>query len=107
AYQLNAASRPRKNTTQARTGNAGKKSSKVILYLMWPLMFFVFGSIAVTSLINLHEALDVTGTFWLTVEFSSELTVGVAFLILVMWTSSLLVTLVSGELAKADWDLEW
>jgi membrane protease YdiL (CAAX protease family) len=107
ANQLAAASRPRKSTTKARTGNAGKKSSKVILYLMWPLMFFVFGSLAVSSLINLHDALDATGTFWLTVEFSSGLMVGVVFLVLLMWISSLLVTLASGELAKPDWDLEW
>jgi ABC-2 type transport system permease protein len=108
ANQLAAAAQTKKRAgVVARTGNAGKKSTRVVLYLMWPLMFFVFGSIAVTSVINLHEALDAADTFWLTVEFSSALTIGVAFLVALMWTASLLVTIGSGELAKADWDLEW
>ncbi|MEO8019515.1 MAG: CPBP family intramembrane glutamic endopeptidase [Pseudomonadota bacterium] len=106
--QLTAASRTKKPTgDQTRTGNAGKKSSKIVLYLAWPLMLFVFGTISVMSVINLHEALDTTDTFWLTVEFSPALIVGVAFLVLLLWTSSLLITVGSGELAKADWDLEW
>jgi membrane protease YdiL (CAAX protease family) len=108
ANQFTAASLPKKSPlSKSRTGNAGKKSSKVILYFAWPMMFFVFGTISVMSIVNLHEALDTAGTFWLTVEFSKELQVGVAFLVLLMWTSSLLVTVGSGELAKPDWDLEW
>jgi hypothetical protein len=108
ANQLTAASQAKKKPgDKSRTGNAGKKSSKVVLYLAWPLMLFGFGAIAASALANLHHALDAADTFWVTVEFSAALTVGVAFLLLVLWTSSLLLTIASGELAKPDWDLEW
>ncbi|HEY6124923.1 MAG TPA: hypothetical protein VIV63_09735, partial [Steroidobacteraceae bacterium] len=92
---------------KTRTGNPGKKSSKVIMYLAWPLMLFVFGSISFTAVLNLHGALDPPDTFWVTVEFSTALSIGIAYLLVVMWTASLLVTVASGELAKPEWDLEW
>ena len=92
---------------KTRTGNPGKKSSKVILYLAWPMMLFMFGAISFNSIMNLHGALDAPGTFWVTVEFSTALAIGVAFLLFVLWFASLLVTVGSGELAKAEWDLEW
>ena len=101
------AARKIKAGEKKRIGNTGKKTSKVILYLSWPLMLFAFGGLAVQSLRNLHFALDPPDTFWLTVAFSSELVVGVAFLLLMFWLSSLLVVVASGELAKSDWDLEW
>jgi membrane protease YdiL (CAAX protease family) len=108
ANQLTAVSQPKKSPgDKTRTGNAGKKSSKVILYLAWPLMMFAFGALASSAVVNLHHALDTADTFWVTVEFSAALTVGVAFLLLVLWSSSLLLTIASGELAKPDWDLEW
>lgn len=107
ANQFDALAARKKPGDKARTGNTGKKSNKVILYLSWPLMLFAFGAIAAQALNNLHGALDPPDTFWLTVEFSRELTVGVAFLLLLLWTSSLLVVVASGELAKSDWDLEW
>ena len=56
---------------------------------------------------NLHGALDPPGSFWVTVEFSTALAIGVAFLLFVLWFASLLVTVGSGELAKPEWDLEW
>jgi ABC-2 type transport system permease protein len=56
---------------------------------------------------NLHGALDAPGTFWVTVEFSTALAVGCAFLLFVLWFASLLVTVGSGELSKTEWDLEW
>jgi membrane protease YdiL (CAAX protease family) len=90
-----------------RTGHRGKTSSKVVLYLSWPLMLFMFGSLIVMALVNLHAALDPPDTFWRTVEFSESLALGAAFLVLMMWLSSLLITIASGELAKPDWDLEW
>ncbi|HEX6637782.1 MAG TPA: type II CAAX endopeptidase family protein [Steroidobacteraceae bacterium] len=90
-----------------RTGNAGKKSSKVIMYLVVPLTLFMFGAITVQAMLNLHYGLDLPETFWRTVEFSDALVVGTSFLLLMLFTSSLLVTLASGELAKSDWDLEW
>jgi ABC-2 type transport system permease protein len=90
-----------------RTGNPGKKSNKVLLYIAWPLMVFAFGSIAYSALVQLHQALDPPDTFWLTVEFSTALAIGVSFMLGVMWLSALLVTVGSGELAKSDWDLEW
>jgi membrane protease YdiL (CAAX protease family) len=105
--QITAASQRKKTAGSGRTGNAGKKSNKAVLYLAWPLMLFGFGSIAANAVVNLHQALDAADTFWLTTEFSAALTVGVGFLLLVLWTSSLLLTIASGELAKADWDLEW
>jgi ABC-2 type transport system permease protein len=92
---------------KTRTGNPGKKSSKLVLYLAWPMMLFMFGAISVNAIMNLHRALDPPGTFWVTVEFSTALAVGVAFLLCVLWLASLLVTIGSGELAKAEWDLEW
>ena len=92
---------------KTRTGNPGKKSSKVLLYIAWALMFFLFGSIAVSSMHQLHAALDAPDTFWLTVEFSTALAVGATFLLVVQWAASLLVTVASGELAKPEWDLEW
>ena len=101
------AARKKKPGDQKRTGNTGKKTSKVILYLSWPLMLLAFASLAAQSLRNLHFALDPPDTFWLTVAFSSELLAGVAFLLLMFWLSSLLVVVASGELAKSDWDLEW
>ncbi|MDF3019995.1 MAG: family intrarane metalloprotease protein [Steroidobacteraceae bacterium] len=101
------AARKKNPGEKRRTGNTGKKTSKVILYLSWPLMLFAFGGLAVQSLRNLHSALDPPDTFWLTVAFSSELVVGVAFLLLMFWLSSLMVVVASGELAKSDWDLEW
>ena len=64
---------------KARTGNPGKRSSKVIFYVAWPLMMFVFGSISFNAVINLHGALDPPDTFWVTVAFSAALTVGLAF----------------------------
>lgn len=106
--QLLAASQPKKKPgDKSRTGNAGKRSSKVLLYLSAPMMLLGFGAIAASAVNNLHLALDAADTFWVTVEFSAALTLGVAFLMLVLWTSSLLITIASGELAKADWDLEW
>lgn len=108
ANQLTAASQPKKKPgDKARTGNPGKKSSKVILYLGAIGMLFGFGTITGAAIRNLHFALDAADTFWLTVEFSPALTVGVAFLLLVLWASSVLLTIASGELVKADWDLEW
>ena len=108
ANQLMAGTKPRKKAgDKTRTGNAGKKSSKIILYLGGLMMLFGFGTIAASAISNLHHALDVPDTFWVTVEFSTALTVGVAFLVLFLWTSSLLLTIASGELAKPDWDLEW
>ena len=92
---------------KTRTGNPGKKSSKIVLYLAWPLMLFMFGAITANSVMNLHGALDAPGTFWVTVEFSTALAVGCAFLLFVLWFASLLVTVGSGELAKTEWDLEW
>jgi membrane protease YdiL (CAAX protease family) len=92
---------------KTRTGNPGKKSSKIVLYLAWPLMLFMFGAISANAVTNLHGALDPPGTFWVTVEFSTALAIGVAFLLFVLWCASLLVTVGSGELAKAEWDLEW
>jgi membrane protease YdiL (CAAX protease family) len=71
------------------------------------MMLFMFGAISANSVMNLHGALDPPGTFWVTVEFSTALAIGVAFLLFVLWLSSLLVTVGSGELAKAEWDLEW
>lgn len=107
ANQFDAVGARKKPGDPARTGNKGKTSTKVILYLSWPLMLFAFGALAAQSLRNLHFALDPPDTFWLTVEFSSALVVGVAFLLLMLWTASLLVVVASGELAKSDWDLEW
>ena len=108
ANQLAAASRAKKKPgDKTRTGNAGKKTSKVILYLALPMMLLGFGTIAASAIHNLHFRLDAPDTFWLTVEFSAALTVGVTFLLLFLWTSSLLLTIASGELAKPDWDLEW
>ncbi len=108
ANQITAASLPKKSPgDKARTGNAGKKSSKVILFLAAPMMLFGFGTIAASAIRNLHFALDAADTFWLTVEFSAALSIGVAFLVLVLWTSSMLLTIASGELVKPDWDLEW
>lgn len=92
---------------KVRTGNPGKKSSKVVFYLIWPLMMLGFGSLMRTALVNLHGALDPPDSFWRTVEFSPELTVGAAFLLGVLWFASLLMTIGGGELAKSDWDLEW
>ena len=97
----------RKKDGKARTGNPGKKTSKAIVYVSWPLMLFAFGAMAAQSVINLHVALDPPDTFWLTVEFSNALTVGIAFLLSLLWISSLLIGVASGELAKSDWDLEW
>jgi membrane protease YdiL (CAAX protease family) len=106
--QIQAASQPKKKPgDKTRTGNAGKKSSKIVLYVAWPMMLFGFGAIAANAIGNLHQAFDAADTFWVTVEFSAALTVGIAFLLLVLWTSSLLLTIASGELAKPDWDLEW
>jgi hypothetical protein len=105
ANQLDALSMRKKAGAARRTGNPGKKSSKVIMYLAWPLMLFVFGAIAVQSLINLHLAIDPPDTFWRTLEFSDGLVVGAAFLLLLLFTSSLLVNIASGELAKSEWDL--
>ena len=115
--QLRAASQRRKKkapdpqkageqTTAKRTGNPGKPGSNVVLYVFLPLMLFVFGSMERRAVINLHEALD-AGHFWRTVEFAAPFVVGLAFLLLVMWFASMLLTIASGELTKADWDLEW
>jgi membrane protease YdiL (CAAX protease family) len=92
---------------KTRVGNPGKKSSRIVLYLAWPLMLLSFGAITANSVLNLHGALDPPGTFWITVEFSAALTIGVAFLLFILWMSSLLLTIGSGELAKSEWDLEW
>lgn len=92
---------------KARTGNPGKKSSRIVLYVIWPLMLLSFGAITANSIMNLHVALDPPGSFWVTVEFSTALTIGIAFLLFILWMSSLLVTIGSGELAKSEWDLEW
>jgi len=92
--------------TARRTGNPGKQGSNVVLYVFMPMMLFVFGSITRNAVFNLHETLD-PGHFWRTVEFAAPFVVGLAFLLLVMWLSSLLLTIASGELAKPDWDLEW
>jgi len=106
--QLTAASQPKKKPgDKTRTGNPGKKSSQVILYLGGIMMLIGFASISASAMYNLHFALDPPDTFWLTVEYSAALTVGVAFLLLILWTSTLLITIASGELAKPDWDLEW
>jgi ABC-2 type transport system permease protein len=107
ANQIDALSKRKKPGDQTRTGNAGKKSSKVIFYVAWPVMLFVFGSMAAQSVLNLHYTFDPPDTFWRTVEFSGGLAVGLAFLMVLLWISSLLINVASGELAKSDWDLEW
>ena len=96
-----------KKDGKKRTGNTGKKSSKIIFYVTWPLMLFAFGAMTVQSLIHLHLAIDPPETFWRTVEFSAALSAGVAFMLAILWLSSLLLGIASGELAKPDWDLEW
>src|SRR5688572_2496916 len=80
ANQFDSLSVRKKAGEARRTGNPGKKGSRVVLYLAWPLMLFVFGAMVVQSLFNLHAALDAPDTFWRTVEFSPALLVGVAFL---------------------------
>ena len=90
-----------------RTGSKGKKSSKIIAWLAWPLMVFAFGALITSAITQLHNALDEPGTFWLTVEFSRDLAIGVTFFLIFLWTSALLLTVASGELAKPEWDLEW
>ncbi|HUQ10532.1 MAG TPA: type II CAAX endopeptidase family protein [Steroidobacteraceae bacterium] len=105
--QIDALAKRKKPGDKTRTGNTGKKSSKVIFYIAWPMMLFVFGSMAVHSVSTLHLGLDPPDTFWRTVEFSEALVVGLAFLLLLLWTSSLLLNVASGELARPDWDLEW
>jgi membrane protease YdiL (CAAX protease family) len=108
ANQIDALSeRRKKDGTNRRTGHAGKKSSRVVFYVAWPLMTLVFGTMIAGALANLHVALDPPDTFWRTVEFSQALTLGAAFLLLMMWLSSLLISVASGELAKPEWDLEW
>jgi ABC-2 type transport system permease protein len=108
ANQLAAASQPKKKPGDtARTGHAGKKSSRAIFYLVVPMTLLGFGMIAARAVTQLHLALDSADAFWLTVEFSQSLAIGIAFLVLVLWASSLLLTVASGELAKPDWDLEW
>ena len=97
----------KKPDDKTRTGNPGKKSSKIVLYIAWPMMLFMFGAITANSVMNLHGALDPPGSFWVTVEFSTALAIGIAFLLFVLWLASLLVTVGSGELAKPEWDLEW
>lgn len=104
--QLLAASQP-KDGKKKRIGNPGKKTSRVLLYLATPMMLLGFGFIALQAVVNLHLAVDPPDTFWRTVEFSAPLLVGLSFLLLVLWLSSLLLTIASGELAKGDWDLEW
>jgi ABC-2 type transport system permease protein len=106
ANQLTAAS-VKKPGGKKRTGNPGKKSSKAMLYVASAMMLLGFGTIARQSIVNLHLALDPPDTFWRTVEFSGPLLVGISFLLLVLWLSSVLLTIASGELAKGDWDLEW
>jgi ABC-2 type transport system permease protein len=108
ANQLAAASQAKKKPGDAtRTGHAGKKSSKAIFYLVVPMTLLGFGMIAARAVTQLHLALDSADAFWVTVEFSRTLAIGIAFLVLVFWTSSWLLTVASGELAKPDWDLEW
>jgi ABC-2 type transport system permease protein len=108
ANQLAAASQPRKKPGDTtRTGNAGKKSSVAIFYFAVPMMLVGFGMVAASAITQMHHALDSADAFWVTVEFSQALAIGVAFLVFVLWTSSLLLTVASGELAKPDWDLEW
>jgi hypothetical protein len=107
ANQVEALSIRKKPGETRRTGHRGKKSSRIIFYIAWPMMMFVFGAMLAASVANLHAALDPPDTFWLTAEFSQALAVGVAFLLLMMWLSSLLISVASGELAKPDWDLEW
>jgi membrane protease YdiL (CAAX protease family) len=104
--QLTAAS-VKKAGGKTRTGNPGKKSSKVMVYIASAMMLLGFGTIARQSVVNLHLALDPPDTFWRTVEFSGPLLIGISFLLLVLWLSSVLLTIASGELAKGDWDLEW
>ena len=103
---MRASSRRKKTAVQKRTGNPGKQGSNVVLYVFLPMMLFVFGSVARHAVINLHDALDPDG-FWRTVEFAAPFAVGLAFLLLLLWFASLLLTIASGELAKPDWDLEW
>ena len=108
ANQVDAISKGRKKGgTTRRTGHAGKKSSKVVFYIAWPLMTLAFATLLAGALGNLHAALDPPDTIWRTVEFSHALTLGAAFLLLMMWLSSLLISVASGELAKPEWDLEW
>jgi len=89
-----------------RSGNPGKKSSMVLLFTIWPIMLFAFGVIIRNAVVTLHERLD-AGGFWLTVEFSAAFAIGLAFLLLVLWFASVLLTIASGELVKPEWDLEW
>ena len=95
-----------KTNAKVRSGNPGKKSSAVLVFTVWPLMLFAFGSIIRNAVVTLHDRLD-PGGFWLTVEFSAAFTVGLAFMLLTLWFASLLMTVASGELVKAEWDLEW
>ncbi len=105
--QIRAIGAQKKAGDKTRKGNPGKSGSMVIFYLAWPLMLFAFGSLAAQAVTNLHLSLDDADTFWRTVEFSTALALGVTFMLFVMWLSSLLITIASGELAKSDWDLEW
>ncbi len=102
-----AAGQKKKPGDQTRTGNPGKKSAKAVFIIAWPLMLLVFGANAFAAIFQMHELVDSHDRFWLTVEFSTALTVGITYLLLVFWSASLLLTVASGELAKPEWDLEW
>ena len=109
ANQLTAGTQPKKKAGgKARTGNPGKKTSKVILYLGGAGDAVRVrldrgrgrSPICIARSIRRH----LLGARWSSARRSR---VGVAFLLLFLWMSSLLLTIASGELAKPDWDLEW
>lgn len=92
---------------KARKGNPGKRTSRLVYYFFGPMALLTFGSLVSGALTNLHAALDPPGAFWITVEFSTALSTGVAFLLAVYCLVALLLVLASGDLAKPQWDLEW
>ncbi len=71
----------KKPDPKARTGNPGKKRSRVIMYLAFPLMTLVFGSMSFQAVRQLHGAMSPPDTFLYSVEFSAALALGVAFLL--------------------------
>jgi ABC-2 type transport system permease protein len=90
-----------------RTGNPGKKSCMVVMFVAWPIMLLMFHALAAGAVDSLHQALDPPTLFWRSVEFSTALARGAAYLLALWWAATVVLTISSGELAKPEWDLEW
>ena len=114
------------NGGKRRTATPKKRNRWLVSVFVMAMMSFSFLNVARSSIINLHCHLDADSLCYVSHDmphagraeriapeelladpFSPQLTAGIALVMSLLFSSSVLITLSSREMSQADWDMEW